>query len=51
LLAAKCGPLVLSCLQTLFEKSQNGFPFEDTLQSLADLERQLAEVEAGRVES
>jgi polyhydroxyalkanoate synthesis regulator phasin len=37
LLAAKRGPLVLSCLQTLFEQSQNGIPFEETLQSLADL--------------
>jgi polyhydroxyalkanoate synthesis regulator phasin len=36
-LAAKRGPLVLSCLQTLFEQSQNGIPFEETLQSLADL--------------
>jgi hypothetical protein len=37
LLAARRGPLVLSCLQTLFEYSQNGIAFEDTLQSLADL--------------
>lgn len=37
MLAAKRGPLVLSCLQTLFEQSQNGIPFEETLQSLADL--------------
>ena len=28
---------MLSCLQTLFEQSQNGIPFEETLQSLADL--------------
>lgn len=37
LLAAKRGPLVLACLQTLFEQSQSGIPFEETLQSLADL--------------
>ena len=28
---------MLSCLQTLFEHSQNGIPFEETLQSLAEL--------------
>jgi hypothetical protein len=37
LLASRRAPLVLSCLQTLFESSQNGIPFEDALQSLADL--------------
>jgi hypothetical protein len=37
LLAAKRGPLVLSCLRTLFEQSQNGIPFDETLQTLADL--------------
>jgi hypothetical protein len=37
LLASRRAPLVLSCLQTLFEGSQNAIPFEDALQSLADL--------------
>ncbi|HVX90984.1 MAG TPA: DUF3375 domain-containing protein [Candidatus Paceibacterota bacterium] len=37
LLAAQRGPLVLSCLQTLFEYSQNGIDYEDALQSLANL--------------
>jgi hypothetical protein len=37
LLASLRAPLVLSCLQTLFEGSQNGIPFEDALQSLTDL--------------
>lgn len=37
LLAAQRGPLVLSCLQTLFEYSQNGVDYQEALQSLADL--------------
>lgn len=37
LLAARRAPLVLSCLQTLFEGSQNGIEFEDTLQALSAL--------------
>jgi Protein of unknown function (DUF3375) len=37
LLAAKRGPLVLGCLQTLFEKGQNGIPLEEALESLAEL--------------
>jgi len=37
LLASRRAPLVLSCLQSLFETSQNGIGFEEALQSLADL--------------
>lgn len=37
LLASRRAPLVLSCLQSLFESSQNGIAFEEALQSLADL--------------
>ena len=37
LLASRRAPLVLSCLQVLFEGSQNSVPFDDALQSLADL--------------
>jgi hypothetical protein len=37
LLAARRAPLVLSCLRTLFEDSQDGIAFEDALQSLAEL--------------
>jgi hypothetical protein len=37
LLASRRAPLVLSCLQVLFEASQNSVPFDDALQSLADL--------------
>jgi hypothetical protein len=37
LLASRRAPLVLSCLRTLFEATQNDIPFDDALQSLADL--------------
>jgi Protein of unknown function (DUF3375) len=37
LLAARRAPLVLSCLQTLFEQSQNGIGFDDALQALAEM--------------
>jgi hypothetical protein len=37
LLATRRAPLVLGCLQALFAGSQHGIPFEDALQSLADL--------------
>ncbi|ATE71280.1 DUF3375 domain-containing protein [Lysobacter capsici] len=37
LLASRRAPLVLSCLQTLFEKSHDGVSLEDALQSLASL--------------
>jgi Protein of unknown function (DUF3375) len=37
LLAARRAPLVLSCLQTLFEQSQNGVGFDDALQALAEM--------------
>jgi hypothetical protein len=37
LLASRRAPLVLSCLQSLFETSQNGIPFEEALQSLGEL--------------
>lgn len=37
LLAARRGPLILSCLQTLFEQSQDGIAVEDALKSLADM--------------
>src|SRR5436305_4444961 len=37
LLASRRAPLVLSCLQTLFEGSPNGVLFDDALQSLAEL--------------
>ena len=35
LLAARRAPLILSCLQTLFEQSQDGVGFDDALRSLA----------------
>jgi hypothetical protein len=35
LLATRRAPLILSCLQTLFEESQNGIDFEDCLQALS----------------
>ena len=37
LLASRRAPLVLSCLRSLFEATQNDIPFDDALQSLADL--------------
>jgi hypothetical protein len=37
LLAARRAPLVLSCLQTLFEESHDGVGFEDALGSLAQM--------------
>ncbi len=37
LLAARRSPLVLSCLQNLFEKSRDGIAFEDALTGLAEL--------------
>jgi hypothetical protein len=37
LLAARRAPLVLSCLQTLFEQGQDGIGFDDALRSLAEM--------------
>src|SRR6185437_9814385 len=37
LLAARRAPLILSCLQTLFEQSQDGIGFDDALGALADM--------------
>jgi len=37
LLASRRAPLILSCLQSLFEQSHDGIAFEDALQSLAGL--------------
>jgi hypothetical protein len=37
LLASRRAPLVLSCLQSLFETSQDGIGFDEALQSLADM--------------
>ena len=37
LLAARRAPLILSCLQTLFEQSQDGVGFDDALRSLAEM--------------
>src|ERR1700751_2495287 len=37
LLASRRAPLVLGCLQSLFETRQNGIPFEEALQSLGEL--------------
>jgi hypothetical protein len=37
LLAARRAPLVLSCLQTLFEQSHNSIGFDDALRSLAQM--------------
>lgn len=37
LLASRRAPLVLSCLETLFETSQDGIALEEALQSLADI--------------
>jgi hypothetical protein len=37
LLAARRAPLVLSCLQSLFEQSQDGIGFDDALRSLAEM--------------
>lgn len=37
LLAARRAPLILSCLQTLFEHSQNGVGFDDALRALAEM--------------
>ncbi len=37
LLAARRGPLVLSCLQSLFEQSQDGINFDEAQQGLAEL--------------
>lgn len=37
LLASRRAPLVLSCLQTLFETSQDGIAFDEALQSIADI--------------
>lgn len=42
LLAARSAPLVLSCLQSLFEFSRDGIVFEDALQALAALLEQHA---------
>ncbi len=37
LLASRRAPLVLGCLQTLFEQAHNGISMEDALQGLADM--------------
>jgi len=37
LLASRRAPLVLGCLQTLFEQAHDGIPMEDGLQSLAEI--------------
>jgi hypothetical protein len=37
LLASRRAPLVLGCLQTLFENAPNGIPMEDALQALSDM--------------
>lgn len=37
LLASQRAPLLLSCLQTLFEQSRDGIAMEDALQALADM--------------
>jgi hypothetical protein len=37
LLAARRAPLILSCLQTLFEQSQDGLGLDDALRALADM--------------
>ncbi|USE77278.1 DUF3375 domain-containing protein [Cupriavidus gilardii] len=42
LLAARTAPLILSCLQTLFEKSHDGIAFEEAEQVLASLLEQHA---------
>src|SRR5438445_437909 len=42
LLAARSSPLVLSCLQTLFERSHDGIVFEEAQQALAALLEQHA---------
>jgi hypothetical protein len=37
LLASRRAPLVLGCLQTLFEPAHDGIPMEDALQALSDM--------------
>jgi len=37
LLASRRAPLVLSCLKTLFEKSHDGIPLEEAIQSLTNI--------------
>lgn len=37
LLATRRAPLILSCLKTLFEESNDGIPFEDAIQHLAGI--------------
>ena len=37
LLATRRAPLVLSCLKTLFEKSHDGIPLEEAIQSLSGI--------------
>lgn len=37
LLATRRAPLVLSCLKTLFEKSHDGIPLEEAIQSLSSI--------------
>jgi hypothetical protein len=37
LLAARRAPLILSCLQTLFEQSQDGVGLDDALRALAEM--------------
>jgi hypothetical protein len=53
LLAAQRAPLVLSCLRSVFEQSQDGVDFDSALQSLADLlaeHANLPEFEVGEQE-
>lgn len=42
LLASQRAPLVLSCLQTLFQQSRDGIALEDAIQGLADMLSQYA---------
>lgn len=37
LLATRRSPLVLSCLKALFEKSHDGIPLEEAIQSLSGI--------------
>ncbi|WP_416053056.1 DUF3375 domain-containing protein [Cupriavidus basilensis] len=51
LLAARSSPLVLSCLQTLFERSHDGIVFEEAQQALAALLEQHANSDEFGVEA
>ena len=45
LLAARRAPLVLSCLKQLFENRQDGIDYEDAVQLLAHLRKQITHVQ------